>query len=96
MGNGYNKMTNQDIRKVKGIDPPMTKELYDLFDGDDPYTDADKSCSVLKANGKVEPYFAEAYDSYMKDHPKEKPVVKKETTKSVSEQKKTYRPRVHR
>ena len=60
------------------------------------YTDADESCSILKIDGKIEPFLQKAYDSYMKDHPKEKPVVKKETTKSVSEQKKTYRPRIHR
>ena len=39
--------------------------MNDLIDAikdiDIPYTDADESCSLLKADGKVEPYFEKAY-----------------------------------
>ena len=41
---------------------------YDENDEDGPYTDADESCSVLKSNDVVEPYFQDAYDSYVQEH----------------------------
>lgn len=82
MGNGYNKMANTDIRLTKGIVPPMTSELngllanrqnaeWDMDEWSDesiPYTDADESCSVLKYNSTVEPYFKKAYDNYVQEH----------------------------
>lgn len=134
MGNGYNDLNSNKIRKIEGIEPPIdttyvksvmavkfSKEIADcipdiedvtfsdefkkdefesklyenleeagFIEQDDygdsygagplekygsylndfiyeitqaaekPYTDADKSCSVLKADGKVEPYFKDA------------------------------------
>lgn len=35
---------------------------------DSPYTDADESCSILKSNNTVEPYFKRALDNYMLSH----------------------------
>lgn len=49
-------------------------EEYGIYGSDDccissadflPYTDADESCSVLKSEGKVEPYFKDALEEYV-------------------------------
>lgn len=108
MGDGYNEMANDSIRKSEGMMPPLSGDLLATLDSDNivgsleseygekypspcdlyeaiangevaatqnsplediiPYTDADKSCSVLKCEGAVEPYFQEAYDSYLLEH----------------------------
>lgn len=40
--------------------------VYDITQtAEKPYTDADESCSVLKFEGKVEPYFADALEEYL-------------------------------
>ena len=85
MGNGYNEMENSELRHHKGVEPPMTDELYDLFDGDEPYTDADEDCSILKAKGEVEPYLAKAYDRYMEDHQEEHSLFSEPTEEDLKE-----------
>ena len=85
MGNGYNEMENSELRHHKGVEPPMTDELYDLFDGDEPYTDADEDCSILKAKGEVEPYLTQAYDRYMKDHQEEHSLFSEPTEEEFEE-----------
>lgn len=42
-----------------------------------PYTDANKSCSILKDHGLVEPYFRMALDEYIKSHQEENTPEKK-------------------
>ena len=85
MGNGYNEMENSELRHHKGVEPPMTDELYDLFDGDEPYTDADEDCSILKAKGEVESYLTKAYDRYMKDHREEHSLFSEPTEDDLEE-----------
>ena len=85
MGNGYNEMENSELRHHKGVEPPMTDELYDLFDGDEPYTDADEDCSILKAKGEVEPYLVKAYDRYMEDHQEEHSLFSEPTEEDLEE-----------
>lgn len=85
MGNGYNEMENSELRHHKGVEPPMTDELYDLFDGDEPYTDADEDCSILKAKGEVKPYLAKAYDRYIKDHQEEHSLFTEPTEEDLEE-----------
>ena len=47
--------------------------IYDLsYDDLLPYTDADESCSILKADNHVEPYFRESLEAYYDKHPEEK------------------------
>ena len=78
MENGCNEMVNNNIRKFDGMMPPVVDEMYQLltemdedFDWNDClYTDADKSCSVLKHNSTVELYFKKAYDNYARKHEK--------------------------
>lgn len=139
MGNGYNDLNSNKIRKIEGIEPPIdtnyvksimavkfSKEIADcipeiedttfsdefkkdgfesklyenleeagFIDQDDygdsygagplekygsylndfvyditqtaekPYTDADGSCSVIKSEGKVEPYFKDSLEKYL-------------------------------
>ena len=123
MGDGYNKMQNQEIRHTIGIEPPLTgdilkavdtnSELYNAmscnkdmmqelgyytpeerFDalargdqrvidiigfGEDykPYTDAGRSCSVIKDNCKLEPYFNEALKESKKEEVQAVPQQKK-------------------
>lgn len=146
MGNGYNELNSDKIRRIKGIQPPIdtnyiksimaakfSKEIVDCipeiedttfsdeFKNDEfesklyenfeeasfleqdeygdyygagplerygaylndfmyeitqaaekPYTDADKSCSVLKAEEMVEPYFKDLLEVYYEKHPEEK------------------------
>ncbi|WP_373245506.1 leucine-rich repeat domain-containing protein [Lacrimispora indolis] len=52
----------------------LNLEDYGIYGSDDccissddflPYTDADESCSVLKSDGKVEPYFKDALEEYL-------------------------------
>lgn len=67
MGNGYNGMTNDSIRQFGGMIPPVVEEV-EQFTGRKPYTDAGRSCSILKNNSIVEPYFQEAYGNYVQEH----------------------------
>ena len=78
MGNGYNKLTDDRIRTTEGIEPPMKDAYYTIleqeedynYDEPDPYTDADNSCSLLKKDGCVEPYFMEEEQKYLQSLPK--------------------------
>lgn len=47
-----------------GINDFVAEIIDSAKDIDIPYTDADESCSLLKVNGQVEPYFVKAYESF--------------------------------
>lgn len=58
---------------------PEDYGIYGLsYDDLLPYTDADESCSVLKADNRVEPYFRESLETYYEKHPEEKENTKME------------------
>lgn len=63
-------MTDELQKKLNGwgYDQEEWDDGYDEYDTDGPYTDADESCSVLKCNNVVEPYFQEAYDNCVQEH----------------------------
>lgn len=47
--------------------------IYDLsYDDLLPYTDADESCSILKADNQLEPYFRDILEAYYEKHPEER------------------------
>ena len=72
-----NRITREAIANKE-----LDLEEYRIYWSDDccissedflPYTDADVSCSVLKSDGKVEPYFKDALEEYVyKQQGKEK------------------------
>lgn len=88
MGDGYNAFQNNKIQHVAGIEPPVTAEIKKMIS--EPYTDADESCSMLKAHGLVEPYFRKALEEYINEHPKE---MAKENVEEKKEKKRRYRGR---
>lgn len=84
MGDGYNELQSDNIRHVSGIEPPITEELLNVIDT--PYTDARESCSVLKSEGIVEPYFKESLETYYEQHPEEKKIkIEKEPVQNHDE-----------
>ena len=47
--------------------------IYDLsYDDLLPYTDADESCSILKADNQLEPYFRDLLEAYYEKHPEKR------------------------